>query len=282
MSAESGHGDRGGQDEARAPAAEPTQGVVRINGQLISEAAIAAEAALHADRPDPREAAATLLILRRLIVDRARSRGLLARDEREPSDADLDDALDALLALEAAVPELTEEELERFHARNPQLFRVGERVHAAHILFEVRSVELAEALRERAESVLEVCRREPDHFAEAARTLSNCPSGARGGDLGWLVRGECVPEFERVIFAKAPPGLWPRPVPTRFGWHLIRILEQDAGRALPFAAARERVAAHVRERSRRKAGVQYLERLAAEARVEGVNLPQRRPGWLMQ
>jgi peptidyl-prolyl cis-trans isomerase C len=281
MSAESAHPDRPGQGEAQAPATEPAHGVVRVNGQSISEAAIAAEAALHADCPDPRDAAATMLILRRLIVDRARSRGLLARDEREPSDADLDDALDALLALEAQVPEPTEDELERFHARNPQLFRVGERVHAAHILFEVRTVELAEALRERAESVLEVCRRQPEHFAEAARTLSNCPSGARGGDLGWLARGESVPEFERVIFAKAPPGLWPRPVPTRFGWHLIRVLERDDGRALPFAAAREGVAAHVRARSRRKAGVQYLERLAAEARIEGINLPQR-PGWLMQ
>jgi peptidyl-prolyl cis-trans isomerase C len=281
MSAESAHPDRPGQGEAQAPATEPAHGVVRVNGQSISEAAIAAEAALHSDCPDPRDAAATMLILRRLIVDRARSRGLLARDEREPSDADLDDALDALLALEAQVPEPTEDELERFHARNPQLFRVGERVHAAHILFEVRTVELAEALRERAERVLEVCRRQPEHFAEAARTLSNCPSGARGGDLGWLARGESVPEFERVIFAKTPPGLWPRPVPTRFGWHLIRVLERDDGRALPFAAAREGVAAHVRARSRRKAGVQYLERLAAEARIEGINLPQR-PGWLMQ
>lgn len=281
MSAESAHPDRPGQGETQAPTAEPAHGAVRVNREPIPEAAIAAEATLHADCPDPREAAATLLILRRLIVDRARSRGLLARDEREPSDADLDDAFDALLALEAAVPEPTDEELERFHARNPQLFRLGERVHVAHILFEVRSVELAEALRERAERVLEVCRQQPDHFAEAARTLSNCPSGARGGDLGWLARRESVPEFERVIFAKAPPGLWPRPVPTRFGWHLIRILERDDGRALPFAAAREQVAAHVRERSRRKAGVQYLERLAAEARIEGVNL-RLTPGWLMQ
>ncbi len=254
---------------------------VRVNGQIIPEAVIVAEAALHAESPDPHNAAASALILRRLIIDRARSRGLLERDEPEPADADLDDSLDALLALEARAPEPTEDELERFHARNPQLFRVGERVHAAHILFEVRNVRVAEALRERAESVLEVCGREPDYFAEAARTLSNCPSGAHGGDLGWLARGESAPEFERVIFAKAPPGLWPRPVPTRFGWHLIRILDRDEGRALPFAAARECVAAHVRERSRRKAGVQYLKRLAAEARIEGVDL-HLMPGWLMQ
>ena len=264
-----------------APAGAEDCPEVRVNGQTISQEAIAAEAVLHADSAEPRRAAATALILRRLIVDRARSLGLLRRDEPEPADADLDDALDALLALEASVPEPTEDELRRFHGRNPGLFRVGERVHAAHILFEVRKIQLAEALRERAQAVLARCAQEPDYFAEAARALSNCPSGARGGDLGWLVRGESVPEFDRVIFAKAPLGLWPRPVPTRFGWHLISILEQDEGQPLPFEAAREYVATHVRGRSRRKAGVQYLQRLATAARVEGIDL-HLRPGWLMQ
>lgn len=254
---------------------------IRINGEPLEESAVLAEAPLHVNSSDPHRSAATALVLRRLIVERARSRGLLARDEREPTDADLDDALDALLVLEAAVPEPSEAELRRFHEQNVELFRIGERVHAAHILFAVRSPRLAEPLRLRAEALLEECRRERERFAEAARTLSNCPSGAGGGNLGWLVRGQTVPEFERVLFAGSLPGLWPRPVPTRFGWHLIEILERDPGRTLPFAAARERVGAYVRARSRRKAGVQYLQRLAAEARIEGLEL-NLRPGWLMQ
>ena len=254
---------------------------VSVNGEVIPEEAIAAESALYEDSPNPRSAAAAALVLRRLIIGRARSRGLLTRDEMDPADADLDDALDALLALEASVPEPTEEELRRFHTQNPGLFRVGERVHAAHILFEVRNPRLADALRERAEAALQRCREEPDHFAAAARELSNCPSGTRGGDLGWICRGETVPEFERVIFATREAGLWPRPIPTRFGWHLLRIIERDQGQSLPFESARTRVAAHVRSRSRRKAGVQYLQRLAAEAKVVGVNL-HIEAGWLMQ
>ena len=254
---------------------------VSVNGQIIPEAVIIAEAELHDDSADPRSAAVTALVLRRLLIGRARSRGLLTRDELEPADADLDDALDALLALEAAVPEPTEEELRRFHAQNRALFSVGERVHAAHILFEVRSVRLADALRERADVVLERCRHELDYFAAAARDLSNCPSGARGGDLGWLSRGESVPEFERVIFAGAETGLWPRPIPTRFGWHLLHIIERHPGHPLAFDSARAQVAAYVRSRSRRKAGVQYLKRLAAEANVRGVDLNVER-SWLMQ
>lgn len=266
---------------SHATEAETARAEVSVNGEAITEAAIEAESALHEDSPDPRSAAATALVLRRLIVGRARSRGLLTRDEMEPADADLDDALDALLALEASVPEPTEEELRRFHAQNPGLFRVGERVRAAHILFEVRSTHLADPLRERAEAALKRCHDEPDYFAAAARELSNCPSGAHGGDLGWLSRGETVPEFERVIFAGRATGLWPRPIPTRFGWHLLRIIERDEGQSLPFDSARTQVTVYVRSRSRRKAGVQYLQRLAAEANVLGVNL-HLEAGWLMQ
>ena len=254
---------------------------VSVNGEIIPEEAIAAESALHEESPNPRGAAATALVLRRLIIGRARSRGLLTRDEMDPADADLDDALDALLALEASVPEPTEEELRRFHAQNPGLFRVGERVHAAHILFEVRNPRLADALRARAEAALERCREESDYFAAAARELSNCPSSTRGGDLGWISRGETVPEFERVIFAAQEAGLWPRPIPTRYGWHLLRIIERDEGHPLPFKSAQAQVASYVRSRSRRKAGVQYLQRLAAEATVQGVDL-RVEAGWLMQ
>jgi peptidyl-prolyl cis-trans isomerase C len=254
---------------------------IRVNGQEIGEAAIVREAELHTDAPDPREAAATALVMRRIIVDQARSRGLLTRDELEPADADLDDALDALLALEAPIPEPEEDELRYFYAQNRTRFCVGERVHAAHILFAVKNMRLADTLRARAEALLQECVERPDRFAEAARELSNCPSGAHGGDLGWLARGECVPEFERVLFAATEPGLWPRPVATRFGWHLIRIIECDSGRPLAFEEARAMVAMHLRTRSRRKAAAHYVQRLAAQARVEGIHL-HLQPGWLMQ
>lgn len=246
---------------------------VRVNGREIGEAEIEAEARHHDDADDPHHAAATALVLRRLIVDRARSRGLLNREQPEPADADLDDALDALLALELALPEPDEKELRRFHERNRERFRTGEAVRAAHILFAVTRPELAERLREKAREVLAQCGDEPAAFADAARRLSNCPSAADGGDLGWLHRGECVPEFERVLFAAREPGIWPRPVATRFGWHLVRVLDLAPGREPSYEEARASVAAHLKERNPRKAGVRYLQRLVAEAEVEGLALP---------
>lgn len=57
-------------------------------------------------------------------------------------------------------------------------------------------------------------------FAEAAEKYSSCPSGARGGDLGFFGRGMMVPEFDQASFS-LPVGEVSEPVQTQFGYHLI-------------------------------------------------------------
>ena len=59
-------------------------------------------------------------------------------------------------------------------------------------------------------------------FADAAAEVSLCPSGAAGGDLGYFVRGQMVPEFENAAFS-TPIGGVSDPVKTRYGWHLIKV-----------------------------------------------------------
>ena len=61
-------------------------------------------------------------------------------------------------------------------------------------------------------------------FEEIAREKSLCPSGKKGGDLGWFGHGQIVPEFETAAFA-LKPGDISRPVKTQFGWHLIKVQE---------------------------------------------------------
>jgi peptidyl-prolyl cis-trans isomerase SurA len=63
-------------------------------------------------------------------------------------------------------------------------------------------------------------------FADVARDVSDDASAARGGDLGTFGRGVMVPEFERAVFALAP-GELSGIVPTRFGFHLIQVLEKN-------------------------------------------------------
>ncbi|MCQ2367914.1 MAG: peptidylprolyl isomerase [Kiritimatiellae bacterium] len=57
-------------------------------------------------------------------------------------------------------------------------------------------------------------------FAELATSSSDCPSSARGGDLGDFTRGMMVPEFEKVAFEQEV-GKVSDVVETKFGYHLI-------------------------------------------------------------
>ncbi len=62
-------------------------------------------------------------------------------------------------------------------------------------------------------------------FASAARDNSQDGSAREGGDLGWAVAGQFVPEFEEAMNALAP-GQISAPVTTRFGVHLIQVQER--------------------------------------------------------
>jgi len=62
-------------------------------------------------------------------------------------------------------------------------------------------------------------------FAEVAKEISLCPSGAKGGDLGYFGRGQMVPEFDAAAFS-LPVGEVSEPIKTQFGWHLLVVTGQ--------------------------------------------------------
>ena len=186
------------------------------------------------------------------------------------------DAIDRWLDEHISVPEPDESACRRHFAAHTAHYAVGERVQARHILFAVTEGVDVAALRGRAEQVLLDVRAQPERFADAAREWSNCPSGAQGGELGWLEGADCAPEFARELFGQdegqANVGVLPRLVHSRFGLHVVEVLAREPGEIQPFESVSEAVAQTLRQQAWVTALRQTLRVLAARTLVEGVDL----------
>jgi peptidyl-prolyl cis-trans isomerase SurA len=105
--------------------------------------------------------------------------------------------------------------------------KVVEQYHARHILIRINE-QLSDAEARRRIEQLRARIVEGADFAEVARLNSDDSSAQRGGDLGWLLPGDTVPEFETAMVRLEPNQISP-PVKTPFGWHIIQLLERRRG-----------------------------------------------------
>ena len=109
-------------------------------------------------------------------------------------------------------------------------------------------------------------------FADLARQFSQDGSASAGGDLGWASPGQFVPEFEEVM-ARLQPGQISDPLISRFGAHLIQVMER---REVPLSVReqREMIRTQLREKKIEELYSAWVEELRGRAYVELRDLPQ--------
>jgi peptidyl-prolyl cis-trans isomerase C len=216
-----------------------------------------------------------------LLRQAAMTKGLLSVDDMPCVDGILSElassAVETLLETSLTIPDPSKEECRRHHAAHQANYSTGERILVRHVLFAVTQGVDVSALRSRAETTLLDVRchdgkSAEDAFAKAASTLSNCPSGAEGGNLGWLIAADCAPEFAKELFGHPEVGVLPRLVHSRFGLHIVEILAREPGVEQPFESVRGAVSMALRQKSYITALRQYLSLLAGEAVVVGIDL----------
>ena len=215
-----------------------------------------------------------------LLRQQAMRTGLLNSNDPVPQEGAISEAasaaIESLLDQALALPEPDEQACQRHFAAQAARYTQGEAVQVRHVLFAVTPGVDVNALRQRAEACLIDLRaqdgRGDDAFAQAARQLSNCPSGTEGGELGWLTAEDCAPEFARELFGHTEVGVLPRLVHSRFGLHVVQVLARRAGLTPSFEQVQSAVAQDLRQQLFATALRQYLQLLAGAARLQGVDL----------
>ena len=90
--------------------------------------------------------------------------------------------------------------------------------------------------------------------------------------MGWLRKDDCAPEFASEVFAHTEIGVLPRLVHSRFGLHVVEVLEREPGAIPAFESVQGAVRNALRQQGFITALRQYLRILASAAVVEGVSL----------
>ena len=163
-----------------------------------------------------------------------------------------------------------EGELRRMYEARKEEFRIPERVKVRHILLKTtgKPAEEIPKLQARAEELLKQIKAGADLGELARKNSEDTGSASKGGDLGWIVRGQTVKAFEETAFSQKPKQI-SNVVKTEYGFHILQVLEKEDARLKPFEEVKDQLA----QERKRQAVFETMQRLADQAHDELAKTP---------
>jgi len=165
--------------------------------------------------------------------------------------------------------QVSEKEIQEYYAANAGKFQVDEAFHARQIFFSVpanASADQQKRVAEKAEKVLAEAKAGAD-FVELAKKYSDDPSGKEGGDLGFLKKGEVLPEFENTLTTMKTgdvSGL----IRTAAGIHIIKLEEIREGNQQNYDAVKREIEDLLYKQKSEERFSQWLDGLRKNAAIE--------------
>ncbi|CAK0765425.1 Parvulin-like PPIase [Azospirillaceae bacterium] len=267
-------------DVVSADGSDDSDFVISVNGIVISEEAVAMEMQHHPapTRDASWRAAAQALVIRSLLCQEAQRRGLTGGDDDLPLDDETPEeaGIRRLMALAVSIPEPTEEDCRQAYHEQSARYRSSDLFEAAHIFIPAlpNDVAMRQKAKAEVEALIETLNAHPEQFAALAQAHSQCPSAQQGGSLGQIGRGQTTPEFESFLYALEPGQLCKTPVPTAYGYHVVRLDKRESGRQIPFDLVQSKVADDWRHRTWRREAHRFIKVLIDQARIEGMTFEE--------
>ena len=169
---------------------------------------------------------------------------------------------------------VTPQQVRKFYDENPKRFEQPENVRAAHILLAIRDLatnaelppDKQKAQRDLAEALLKRARAGED-FGKLAKDFSQDPGSKERGGEYVFTRGQMAMEFETAAFGMRP-GQISDLVTTKYGFHIVKVLERNAAKTIEFDKVKDRIRENLQQEEADKQLPAYLEKIKKEAGVE--------------
>ncbi|MGC2473230.1 MAG: peptidyl-prolyl cis-trans isomerase [Candidatus Sulfotelmatobacter sp.] len=179
--------------------------------------------------------------------------------------------------LEAGV-QVTQSDLQSYYDQHRDQYRVPEQVKVSHILIKtplagpdgkVDEKGVAEA-QHRAEDLLKQLK-SGAKFETLAEKYSEDPGSAKqGGSLGWVGRGQTVPEFEKAAFS-LPKGQMSDLVKSSYGFHIIRVDDKQDAHMKSLDEVKSEIEPILKRQKAQQIAQRQAETLLDDARKDGLD-----------
>ena len=117
--------------------------------------------------------------------------------------------------------------------------------------------------------------RRGESFDDLARQYSKDPgSREQGGDLGFVSRGQLVPEFEQVAFALQPKQISDI-VKTQYGYHLIQVLERRPPQPATLEQARDKIRGVLLSGRQEASFQEWMKKIKTQAKITRTDQPTK-------
>jgi peptidyl-prolyl cis-trans isomerase C len=152
---------------------------------------------------------------------------------------------------------VSDEKIKEFYDGRKDDFVTPLKLRASHIMVdtEAEADEILGKLKEGAD------------FAQLAGQYSKDPSKERGGDIGYFVKGQLMPEIEEVCF-KLEVGQSSGIIKTKFGYHIIKLTDKKEPRAVELSEVKDAIAKELRDKSQRETFDALINNLKSKSRVK--------------
>jgi len=170
---------------------------------------------------------------------------------------------------------ISDKEARAFYDSKQEFFKQPEQVRASHILIKVEAKAKKKDVKAAREKIERIQKRlkEGEDFAKLAKETSQCPSSAKGGDLGFFKRGQMVKPFEDAVFSMKT-GQVSDIIRTRFGFHIVKVTGKKPAETVAFVKVKDKIKVYLKQKKVQEDVKKLVASLKKEAKIEKFLLPE--------
>jgi len=202
-------------------------------------------------------------------LERTRLKAVLAQAEQVGLKGPIpellrDSRLVHFLSRQFKVPVPSLDSCQRYYRDHIESFRQPDRYLGRQILLRCPTFDPAVRadIRARAERLIAILFFDPKMFGDLVATYDSISDEGGSGRIGPVVRGQLPPALDIALFGLKPGQIYPAPVETAQGVHVVMLDHILPGELLPFSVAHGRISATLRGELRVAAARRHLARLA--------------------